>query len=48
MKKELIYEICRMMSPHLSIEQNIQLEKTLKEPTCSAPGKNFESGTHKF
>ena len=31
MKKELIYEICRMMSPHLSVEQNIQLEKTLNQ-----------------
>lgn len=31
MKKELIFEVCRLMSPYLSIEQNIRLEKTLNQ-----------------
>lgn len=29
MKKELIFEVCRLMDPHLSVEQNIRPEKTL-------------------
>lgn len=43
MKKELIYEICKMMSPHLSAEQNIKLEKTLNQVLTNFSIPDFSS-----
>ena len=43
MKKELIYEICRIMSPYLSSEQNIRLEKTLNQVLTNFSIPDFSS-----
>ena len=43
MKKDLIYEICRIMSPHLSSEQNIRLEKTLNQVLTNFSIPDFSS-----
>ena len=43
MKKELIYEICRIMSPHLSSEQNNKLEKTFTQVFTNFSIPDFSS-----
>ena len=55
MKKQLAYEICLIMSPHLTASQTLLLEKTLlqvfthfgiPETTSSVPGNTYESNIH--
>lgn len=43
MKKELIFEVCRLMNPHLSVEQNIRLEKTLYQVFSNFSIPDFSS-----